>query len=399
MAVHGVTARKSCILPLFVIGLALVMSSRMQGQLPPPAPRSYAECDQFKSQIDNESNQLVNEFGKCQDSLINGCIANNDLFAIGKCYARVGCNHDLARPEHSPCGDVSYTCTSCAKYAYDSQCVQQSGYAVYHQCYAQVKAYLAAQQASIQASQERSAQATANRKAISDTINNVTSLMSGGTASGQPSGDSGSGLSNSDMANAYGKAVAIDFKGIAEAWIEQKVPEFQHGFDAWKAVGFAKSFSELQRGDTSGQVQAIGGVAKGLLDIGWGEYALNPLSAAISQRAIDVTTALWGDAFSNLDTGMATALSATATPPNSGSTWNFYRTQAPISVAYVNETPAPVVDVPSVGSEDQDDDVDAGQFLTTLAAGTQGSPTASPAVKPSSGKGNSDCHPGNRVCP
>jgi hypothetical protein len=138
--------------------LALVMSSRMQGQVPPPAPRSYAECDQFKSQIDNESNQLVNEFGKCQDSLINGCIANNDLFAIGKCYARVGCNHDMARPEHSPCGDVSYTCTSCAKYAYDSQCVQQNGYALYHQCYAQVKAYLAGQQASGQLIQQSAVQ-------------------------------------------------------------------------------------------------------------------------------------------------------------------------------------------------------------------------------------------------
>jgi hypothetical protein len=262
-----------------------------------------------------------------------------------------------------------------------------------------VKAYLVGQQASGQPIQQSAAQQAATNQGTGSTLKNLATLMSGGNISGAPSADTGSGLSNSDIANAYGKAVAIDFKGIAEAWIEQKAPELQHGFDVWKTVDFAKSFAELQGGDTSGQVQAIGGVAKGLLDISWGEYALNPLSAAISQRMIDVTTTLAGEAFSNLDAGMATALSVTAAPAESGSTWNFYRTQAPISVDYVNVTPAPVVDLSSAGSDDQDDDVDAGQFLKTLSSGTPMSTTPVAPARPNMGKNNSDCHLGDRVCP
>jgi hypothetical protein len=395
MDAHGVTARKFCILPLLVMEVALVMGSRMQGQLPPPSPRSYDECDQFKSQVDRESTQLTTEGNNCGTALMMGCLNSSSPV---QCYARVGCTHNTA-PEPTPCGDVYYTCSSCAKQLYEAMCVEKRGWAQYNQCYAQVKAYLAGQQASGQATQQSAAQQAATNQRTGSALKSIATLMSGGNISGTPSADTGSGLSNSDIANAYGKAVAIDFKGIAETWIEQKVPEFQHGFDAWKAVDFAKSFSELQGGDTSGQVQAIGGVAKGLLDIRWGEYALNPLSAAISQRMIDVTTTLTGEAFSNLDAGMETALSATAAPPEATSTWNFYRTQAPISVDYVNETPAPIVDLSSAGSDDQDDNVDAGQFLKTLSSGAPMSTTPVAPARPNTGKNNSDCHPGDRVCP
>jgi hypothetical protein len=233
--------------------------------------------------------------------------------------------------------------------------------AQYNQCYAQVKAFLAAQEANAQ----RDSQATANREAISDAVNNVATVLTGGDLPAQPA-DSGSGLSNTDVVNAYGHAISIDFKGIAENWIEEIIPESRHGFDAWKAVDFAKSVGELQNGDPSVQIKGIGGVAKGLLDVHWGMYELNPLSAAISQRMIDVTTTLYGEAFNNFDQGMATALSELSTSPNPANNWDFNRTQAPISVPYVSETPPQVVEMSSASSDDQDQDVGAEQFHKLL---------------------------------
>jgi len=395
MDVRGVTARKFCILPLLVMEVALVMSSRMQGQLPPPSPRSYDECDQFKSQVDRESTQLTTEGNNCGTALMMGCLNSSSPV---QCYARVGCTHNTA-PEPTPCGDVYYTCSSCAKQLYEAMCVEKRGWAQYNQCYAQVKAYLAGQQASGQATQQSAAQQAATNQGTGSTLKNLATLMSGGNISGTPSADTGSGLSNSDVANAFGNAVAIDFKGITEAWIEEKVPEFRHVSDAWNAFEFAKSFAQLQSGDTSSQVEGIGGVAKGLLDLHWGVYELNPLSVAISQRVIDVTTTLYGGAVSGLDAGMGAAFLENASPPGSGSSWNFYRTQAPISVDYVNETPAPVVDLSSAGSEDQDDDVDASQFSDTLSSGNQMSTTPTVPPSPNTGRRTSDCHPGDRVCP
>jgi len=269
--------------------------------------------------------------------------------------------------------------------------------ALNNQCRAQVKAYLATQQVTGQAVQQSAAQQAAPNQGTGSTLKNLANLMSGGNVSGDPSAQS----SNSDVANAFGKGVAIDFKGIAEAWVEEKVPEFRHVFDAWNAFDFATSVVQLRNGDTSNQVQGIGGVAKGLLDLHWGVYELNPLSVAISQRVIDVTTTLYGGALGNLDAGMASAVSQTAAAPDSGSTstWNFYRTQAPISVDYVNETPTPVVDFSSAGSEDQDDDVDASQFSNTLSSGVQMSTTPAAPASQKTRRGTNDCHPGDRVCP
>jgi hypothetical protein len=130
-------------------------------------------------------------------------------------------------------------------------------------------------------------------------------------------------------------------------------------------------------------VQGIGGVAKGLLDVHWGVYALNPLSAATSQVMIDVITNLYGEAFLNLDKGMAAALSEITPPPSSDSAGNFYRTLAPTSVAYVRENPAPTADLSSVNSQYQEDDVNADQFSQALSSGQSTGDSGAAPAKPS----------------
>lgn len=392
------TKWKSRSLALALLAVTLLLCNLAQAQggatpLPPPAPRSYQECDQYKSQVDSESTQLLNDANRCDSAWMVSCPGLDSAYRR-ECMARLTCTHNGA-PEHTPCGDVWYMCTRCAETFYESRCVQQRGSSLYNQCYAQVKAYLAGQQTSGQSVQQSAAQQSAPSQGLGSTVKNLANLMSSGNMSGGSSAES----PNSNVANAFGKGVAIDFKGIAEAWVEEKVPEFRHVFDAWNAFDFATSVIQLRSGNTSNQIEGIGGVAKAVLDLHWGAYELNPLSVAISQRVIDVTTTLYGGALGNLDSGMASALSQTAPAPNSGSTWNFYRTQSPISVDYVNETPAPVVDLSSAAFEDQDNDVDAGQFSNTLSSGNLVNTTPTVPPIPSAGRGTSDCHPGDRVCP
>jgi hypothetical protein len=226
------------------------------GVLPPPAPRSYQECELYKARVDNLANQQWSQAMACDDNHWKPCNGNFN------CLARNGCV-SVGNVQQTQCGTINPNCKPCGVMYEQSLCTSQNGLSAYQRCNAAVHAYL-------QSQQQSQAQPAAGTETTSGAVNNVTTIVTGGRLSPQPA--AGTGLSNTDMANAYGNAVSIDFKGIAQTWIEQKVPEMSHVFDTWKAIDFVSSVWALQSGEPAKQVEGVGGVAKGLLDIHWGVY-------------------------------------------------------------------------------------------------------------------------------
>jgi hypothetical protein len=364
-------------LVLIVSAALLVMIGRMNGQvsyepLAPPAPQSYSECDRFKSDNDRYEQQQRKQASDCDHAYVSGCGMSSS------CLAQNGCHN--CWPQHTQCGDIFYQGRNCGVYAQQAACTHQRGNSLYKQCYAEVQAFLERQRAQESARQQAAAQQAAVQQSISDAASTAASLLTGtnrtnagpsaanGNAGSSDASSSTSADSSLPDAAAYARAASPDFRGIAEEWVKQKVSGSEHIFDAWQMVESAKAFSELQSSVPTDQVKGIGETANALLNLHWGVYSPNQLSAEVSQRSIDVVTDLAGQAFGTLDEGMSSALAATSPQRTSGNAWDFNRAQEPISIPYVAETPAGVVALPSSATLETDQDADIMQFLKTLEA-------------------------------
>jgi len=368
----------------------------------PIAPTSQAECSALNDVWENRIDELMQEF--------NNCVASTGRYCTNTRGAPDDCRTIVA---NTACGQVA-TYKRCVRLQEEWKCAIKRWEIAYGECMTKLRIYQAEQRQREQqqewaaeqqraqaeqqaqreqqardrlASQQQATQSIAN--AVGNAINTLGNRRSAAneTSSSEPvntSSANGEPSWNTTASGSYARDFApmVNSRPAAEAIAKQAlisfVPDARVASETKNYVdgklapiaqmaGFVDLYKQLNSSDSSIQLQGGADAPKQTIGISWGPYSVNPVSAEVSRRSIDVITNVYGHALQDFDHAMQVS-SANYSASTSATSTAYDRSTHVLNVPYIQASPTSVLRASDAMVMEQDDDAGTEAFLERLQA-------------------------------